>query len=183
MTPHTIAPALTAADLDAVRILFREYVDSLGIDLAYQGFEAELARLPDKYRRPRGELLLARANGELLLARAHGELLLARAPDGSATGTPLGCVGLRPLDIEGACEIKRLYVRDAARGTGLGRALIAEAIAVAAATGYRRVLLDTLPVMTQAIALYRSLGFQPIPPYWDNQVPDILYFSLTLSSR
>jgi len=142
------------ADLEAVRELFREYADGLGIDLTFQGFEAELAHLPGKYARPGGGLLLARAE----------------------TDEPAGCVGLRPLDLPGACEVKRLYVRSAARGTGLGRILMASVIELAAASGYREVMLDTLPSMTAAIALYGALGFQQIPPYWNSIVPGTLYF-------
>jgi putative acetyltransferase len=98
-------------------------------------------------------------------------LLLARSDAGEA----MGCVGLRPLDRPGACEVKRLYVRPAARGTGIGRELAASVVELAAALGYREAMLDTLPWMLSAIAVYRALGFEPIPPYWNNIVPGILY--------
>lgn len=129
-------------------------MDWLDIDLAFQGFEEELAQLPGRYAPPAGDLLLARSNA----------------------GEALGCVGLRPLDIAGACEVKRLYVRTAARGAGVGLALARSVVELAAALGYREVLLDTLPSMTSAIAIYRALGFEPIPPYSNNLVPGFLYF-------
>ena len=153
-----IASARTAADLDQIRELFREYVDRLGIDLAFQGFDAELAQLPGKYAPPRGDLLLAGGN----------------------SGEALGCVGLRPLDVLGACEVKRLYVRAAARGAGVGQALMSSVVERATALGYRQAMLDTLPWMSSAIAIYRAQGFAPIPPYWDNAVPGIIYFGKRL---
>jgi putative acetyltransferase len=155
---NPVTPARRAGDLEQVRVLLREYADGLGVDLAYQGFEAELAGLPGKYAPPPGALLLARAKG------------------GEATG----CVAVRPLDIPGACEIKRLYVRDSARGTATGRALAMAAVAFAAEAGYDRVLLDTLPFMMATIALYRALGFEPVPGYWDSIVPGTLYFGKRL---
>lgn len=153
----SIVRALGDGDLDEVRALFREYAASLDVDLAYQGFEAELALLPGKYAPP------------------AGALLVAYGPDGRA----LGCVGVRPLDRPGACEMKRLYVRPAGRGTGAGRALAEAAIAFARASGYRDMLLDTLPGMTRAIGLYRALGFEEIAPYWRSPVP-ALYFGKRL---
>ncbi|WP_348272924.1 GNAT family N-acetyltransferase [Mesorhizobium sp. YR577] len=92
----------------------------------------------------------------------------------------VGCISLHRLDQPGACELKRLYVQAAARRAGVGRALIEEAIVHAASLGYRKVMLDSLPSMTSAIALYISLGFQSVEPYWDNLVPGILYFGRTL---
>ena len=154
-----IEPARSAADLDQIRQLFREYADQLGIDLAFQGFDAELDQLPGKYA-PRGDLLLARGD----------------------FGETLGCVGLRPLEIPGACEVKRLYVRAAARGAGAGRTLMISVVERAKALGYRRAMLDTLPWMNSAIAIYRALGFAPIPPYWDNAFPALLYFGKRLQA-
>ena len=153
-----IEPVRNAAGLDQIRELFGEYADGLGIDLAFQGFDAELAQLPGKYAPPRGDLLLARSD----------------------SGEAWGCVGLRPLDIPGACEVKRLYVRAVARGAGVGFALMTVIIARATALGYRRAMLDTLPWMKSAIAIYRAQGFIPIPPYGDNTVPGILYFGKRL---
>ncbi len=141
-----IRPA-TGADLEAVRTLFREYADGLGVDLSFQDFDAELADPLAVY-----ELVLL-ANG--------------------------GCVALRRVDHE-TCEMKRLYVRPAARGTGLGRALAGAAIAHARARGYERMLLDTLPSMTQARSLYASLGFRETDAYRYNPVEGTSFLELRL---
>lgn len=156
--PIAITPARSAQDFEAIGELFREYVDWLGIDLAFQGFEAELANLSAKYAPPAGELFLAKRED----------------------GRPVGCVGLSPFDKRHACELKRLYVRDEARGTGTGRALAQAAVAYATSSGYRKMLLDTLPSMPAAIAIYRSLGFAAIPPYYDNPVPGAIFFAKNL---
>jgi ribosomal protein S18 acetylase RimI-like enzyme len=134
----------SAGDLAATITLFTTYANSLGIDLAYQGFSAEMAAMPGKYAPPAGELLLAR--------RADGEAL--------------GCVGLRPIDPPGCCEMKRLYVAPTARGLGLGKALVEAVVAEAQRIGYREIRLDTLPTMDEAIGLYGKLGFAPIAPYY-----------------
>jgi len=141
----TIGPVRGDVDLDAARALFRAYAASLPIDLAYQGFATELAALPGAYAAP------------------SGALLLARGPSGSA----IGCVGLRPLAEPAVCEMKRLYVAPAARGLGLGRALMDAVVAEAGRLGYREIRLDTLPTMTAAIAMYRAAGFEPVAPYYD----------------
>jgi GNAT superfamily N-acetyltransferase len=140
----TIALVRTASDLDDARVLFRAYAASLPVDLGYQGFEAELATLPGKYAGPDGALLLAR----------------------DRTGAAIGCVGLRPL-ADGCSEMKRLYVSPAARGLGLGRALMDAVVAEASRLGYREIRLDTLPTMSAAIAMYRGAGFEPVPAYYD----------------
>ena len=158
MPPFRLLPARAAADIHDVAALFREYAAALAVDLCFQGFADELATLPGKYAAP------------------AGELLLARAADGSA----LGCVALRPLDDPGACEMKRLFVRDAARGLGLGRALVAAILVAARGRGYREMRLDTLPSMTAARALYRDLGFVETPPYCFNPVPGTLYLARPL---
>lgn len=131
-------------DIETVRGLFLEYAQSLDFSLCFQGFDRELAALPGDYAPPRGCLLLAKAGND-----------------------PAGCVGIRPLDAM-RCEMKRLYVRPAFRGTGLGRVLAEAAVAAARKSGYREVLLDTLPQMRAARALYASLGFAPCKPYYDN---------------
>ncbi len=145
---YTIAPVRIPADLADTIALFKSYAEGLGVDLAYQGFADELAAMPGKYAPPGGELLLARA----------------------ADGTPLGCVALRPMDPPGCCEMKRLYVAPAARGLGLGRGLALAVVAAAERIGYRELRLDTLPTMDEAIALYRTLGFAPIAPYYDTPI-------------
>lgn len=154
-----ISPA-TPGDLDVVRELFGEYVAGLGIDLSFQDVDAELAHLPGKYAPPRGVILLAR----------------------DTAGAALGCVALRPWETPGSCEIKRLYVRPAARGRSLGRQLAGAVIARAAAAGYRTVLLDTLASMRAARALYAALGFRPVAPYYHNPVPGTLYMALELQA-
>jgi ribosomal protein S18 acetylase RimI-like enzyme len=153
--------AESGRDFDETRGLFREYGASLDVDLSFQGFEEEIALLPGKYVSPKGALFLA----------------------SDAAGQAIGCVGVRPFDRPAACEMKRLYVRPAGRGRGAGRALAIEAIRFASAAGYREMLLDSLSTMEAAIGIYRSLGFAPIPPYWNNIVPGILYFGMLLSGR
>jgi GNAT superfamily N-acetyltransferase len=146
MSSAHIRPAVGDDDVAVARELFREYAGSLGVDLGFQGFESELAGLPGDYVPPRGRLLLAF--------------------DGDRA---VGCAALRPLEA-GVCEAKRLYVRPEARGTGLGRRLARALIEEARVAGYARMRLDTLPGMREAMVLYDSLGFQPIPPYRYNPV-------------
>jgi ribosomal protein S18 acetylase RimI-like enzyme len=142
--------ALRPDQVEEVRTLFREYAEQLGFSLCFQGFDAELLRLPAGY-----------------------EALLLE-PD-------QGCVGLRALDAKTA-EMKRLFVRPAARGTGLGRRLAEAAIGLARAQGFERIVLDTVQGrMDAAIALYRALGFCEIPPYYENPIPGALYLELSLS--
>ena len=146
MIEHITSP--DDASLDAVRDIFREYADSLGIDLAFQDFERELQELPGEYAPPRGALLLATLDGVVA-----------------------GCCALRPLDRvddPNAAEMKRLYVRPAYRGLGLGRQLTEAILDAAHKAGYGCVLLDTLDDMESARALYEDLGFEEIPPYYHN---------------
>ncbi len=144
------------------RELFLEYAAWLGVDLCFQHFDEELAGLPGAYALPRGRLLLADADGQAA-----------------------GCVALRPVSIDGAqdsavAEIKRLWVRPAFRRLRLGHQLVSEAIEAARAAGYRRVVLDTLPQMEAARALYRSFGFVPMHPYYDNPLPGVMYLGLDI---
>lgn len=154
--PITIGEADFPRDLTAVRALFREYAAGVGVDLCFQDFETELATLPGRYAPPTGRLLLAR----------HGL-------------EAIGCVGLRALD-DGACEMKRLYVRPTVRGQQLGRQLVERICDHARALGYARLCLDTLPSMSTAQMLYRSLGFQPIDPYLINPIAGAEYLALDL---
>lgn len=158
-----ISPPRHQADHDAIKALFVEYAESLGFSLAYQGFDEEVAVLPGKYGPPGGALLLARV-------------------DDVAAGT----VGLRQLAPD-ICEMKRLYVRPAYRklrtgeGLSIGRALAVAIVAEARALGYRRMRLDTIAnKMDAALALYRSMGFVDIPPYYPSPVPQTVYLELIL---
>ena len=144
--------------LEAVRAIFREYAKSLGIDLSFQDFEAELAGLPGKYAAPRGRVLLA-------------------WNDGAVTGS----VALRPLD-QTVCEMKRLYVRPAGRGQQLGKRLAECIVQTAKEAGYTKMRLDTLPSMRAAQHVYASLGFTAIPAYVFNPVEGTKFLELDLSS-
>jgi putative acetyltransferase len=155
--PHCVAidVATSAQDMAIAAQLFREYADSLGLDLAFQNFDDELAQLPGDYAAPRGALLLAYVDGALA-----------------------GCCALRPLDnadIPNAAEMKRLYVRRAFRGFGLGRQLAEAILDAARQAGYASVLLDTLDDMEAARNLYADLGFQSIEPYYHNPIPGAHY--------
>jgi ribosomal protein S18 acetylase RimI-like enzyme len=152
----TITRVSSADDLAAVRTLFREYAATLDVDLDYQGFQQEVAALPGDYAPPRGCLLLA-----------------------TAARDALACVGVRPLDPD-RCEMKRLYVRPQARGTGLGRRLAVAAIDFGRGAGFRAMRLDTLPSMTSAQTLYRALGFRSIAPYRASPVAGTLFMELDL---
>jgi ribosomal protein S18 acetylase RimI-like enzyme len=174
MTPSTgpshmhIRQVASSLELAQARELFLEYAAWLGVDLCFQHFDEELAGLPGAYALPRGRLLLADVDGQAA-----------------------GCVALRPLSAEGAQEaagdgegsvgeIKRLWVRPAFRHLGLGRRLVSQVIEAAREAGYRRVLLDTLPQMESARALYQSSGFVPVHPYYDNPLPGVIYLGLDI---
>ena len=148
--------AASTADMETARALFVEYQEALGISLCFQNFDAELAGLPGAYAAPEGRLLLAFADAE-----------------------PAGCVALRKLE-DGICEMKRLWVRPAFRGTRLGRRLVEAVLAEGRAAGYRAVRLDTLPSMREAQALYVSLGFVDIPPYNDHPIEGTRFMELSL---
>lgn len=159
--PHLHIERVHEGDaLEAVRALFQEYQDDIGLDLAFQGFAHELANLPGDYGPPHGALLLAYVDG-----------------------LPAGCCALRPLieaDHSNACEMKRLYVRRAFRGFGLGRLLVDETLLQARQAGYQRLLLDTLSDMEAARTLYAELGFEEVPPYYHNPLPGAHYLKIEL---
>jgi len=152
-----IAPA-GPGDIAAARALFEAYAASLPIDLDYQDFAGELTGLPGKYAPPRGALLLAR--------------------DGLGEG--VGCAALRPLAEPEYCEMKRLYVRPALRGTGLGRRLAQAIIGQAREIGYRAMRLDTLASMEGARSLYRSLGFVSVDAYYAPTPAGTVFMELSL---
>lgn len=147
-------------DLDTAVALFREYAGGLDIDLGYQDFEDELESLPGAYAPPKGVLLLAEIDGEAA-----------------------GCVAVRPLHATNFCEMKRLYVRGTARGTGAGRALAEAAIAEARRMGYAAMRLDTLSTMAAALSLYRGLGFREIPAYYETPIVNTVFLHKDLGGE
>jgi putative acetyltransferase len=152
-----ILQAETVEDIEQARILFREYESWLAVDLCFQQFEAELAALPGKYAPPEGRLLLAKSGEKLA-----------------------GCVALRKIDAE-TCEMKRLFVRQKFRGSGLGRELAERLIAEARKIGYRKMRLDTLSdKMSAALRLYETLGFRRISPYYESPIESTVYLELEL---
>lgn len=163
MSPtYRIAEAATAAQFDAARSLIEEYAaqigTSMGVDLGFQNFSAELNQLPAMYGPPSGCLLLASRDDEWM-----------------------GCCALRRFTDE-VGEMKRLYVRPTARGADLGRRLTERLVATARALGYRRMVLDTLHGMVAAQTLYRSVGFRETEPYYFNPMPGVSYMELDLGS-
>jgi len=152
-----ISQAETCEDIQMVRELFLEYAASLGFDLCFQSFETELAELPGDYAPPRGRLLVARYESQ-----------------------PAGCVAMHRI-AEDVCEMKRLYVRPDFRGKGIGKALALFLVEAARQIGYLCMRLDTVePVMKEAVAMYRRLGFREIPPYRPNPIPGAIYMELEL---
>jgi ribosomal protein S18 acetylase RimI-like enzyme len=152
-----ICQAGSVSQIACVRELFREYAQSLGFSLCFQGFDQELAALPGDYAPPEGRLLL-----------------LTVANDAA------GCVALHKID-GSICEMKRLYVRPQFRGKGVGKILAERVIAEARQMGYKQLRLDTVePVMRTAVAMYRSLGFREIAPYRRNPIEGALYMELQL---
>jgi ribosomal protein S18 acetylase RimI-like enzyme len=150
--PRGTARIALSDDADLARTLFQEYAAGIGVDLAFQGFHDEVAALPAGY-------------DAVLVAWLDGE--------------PAGCVGVRPL-ADRVCEMKRLYVRPEARGSGLGRELAVAAVELARGLGYERMRLDTLPSMAAAQGLYRKLGFVEIEPYRHNPVAGARFMELRL---
>ncbi len=158
MTRTRIDPPRSEADVVAARALVVEYAESLDFSLCFQGFDAEMERFPADYEPPDGALLLAWRDAE-----------------------PVGVVGVRRL-AAGVSEMKRLYLRPAGRGLGLGRDLIARSLAAARALGYGSMRLDTIEGRQDAaIALYRAHGFRTIAPYRENPVAGVLYMECDLT--
>ena len=153
-----IETAATPEAFEAGRTLIREYADWLGVDLCFQGYDEELANLDTIYGPPAGRLFLALEEEKAA-----------------------GCIGLRPLAEPGVAEMKRLYVRPAYRGQGLGKALVRRTIDAAREIGYRRILFDTWPPrMPEAQEMYHSLGCVETEPYYHNPVPGVVFMRLDL---
>ena len=152
----TLREAVFPEQAEAVRAIFREYAERLGVDLCFQNFDEELATLPGKYSAPAGRVLLA-----------------------CDQGREIGCVAMRPID-SAVCEMKRLYVRPQGRGLGLGRRLAESICQIANEAGYQRIRLDTLPTMAEAQGLYADMGFRPIPSYVFNPISGTQYLELDL---
>lgn len=151
-----IRQALFPTEREDVISIFREYVSSPTVSLGFQEYEAEFAGLPGKYAAPEGRLLLAYEGGAVL-----------------------GCAALRRVD-ESTCEMKRVYVRPAARGRNLGRLLVEAILSEARLAGYSRICLDVLPEFTAAQKLYESMGFEHAEPVSFNPVPGTKFLALTL---
>jgi ribosomal protein S18 acetylase RimI-like enzyme len=152
--------AKSEEEIQQARQLFEEYAAWLGINLCFQNFDKELAELPGDYASPTGRLVLATENDKTV-----------------------GCVAVRKIG-DNICEMKRLYVRPEFRGKRLGRMLAEKIIEAAREIGYSRMRLDTLPgKMDNAIAMYRSLGFKNIDPYYNNPVEDAAFMELVLDQR
>ncbi|MGC1647962.1 MAG: GNAT family N-acetyltransferase [Candidatus Sulfotelmatobacter sp.] len=152
-----LSQAESPVQIAKARELFLEYAQSLGFSLCFQNFDKELAELPGDYAPPEGRLLLAEYEGQLA-----------------------GCVALHKLD-DAICEMKRLYLRSQFRGKGLGRLLADRIIAEARQIGYQRMRLDTIePVMKDAVAMYRKIGFREIAAYRSNPIAGAMYMELQL---
>jgi len=136
--------------------LFLKYAQSLDFNLCFQNFDEELKNLPGEYSYPDGCILLAQINGNIM-----------------------GCVAMRKFE-EGICEMKRMYVLEEYRGLGAGKKLAINIINTAKKLGYKKMRLDTINTMTEAINLYKSLGFKEIPFYRFNPVEGVIYMELDL---
>jgi ribosomal protein S18 acetylase RimI-like enzyme len=147
----------TPADIPEARAMLDEYARWLGVDLCFQNFAEELAGLPGAYAPPTGAILIARFGSDVV-----------------------GMVAFRRRD-DTTAEMKRLYVRPAARGTGVGHLLVERVIIAARAAGYGSMVLDTLPVMASAQRLYEAFGFKDMPPYYESPIAGTRYMALSLS--
>jgi len=157
-----IIHAKSDQEMDQARELFREYESFLGVSLDFQDFQTELAGLPGKYAHP---------DGALFLAMNHGRVI--------------GCGALRRLGPKekNRCEMKRLFLRPDARGHGTGKKLALRIIEEAVFLGYSAMFLDTLHRLSEAMTLYEGIGFVQTPPYYDNPMPDVVYWTLDLGGN
>ncbi|KKZ62119.1 hypothetical protein EMCG_03413 [[Emmonsia] crescens] len=204
---YTIRPVRTPEDLSATISLIKTYTSGLGVDLSYQDFDSEMARMPGSYAPPLGELFIAATNNEFQIQNANN--------NNNNPPQALGCIALRELHLllhgqpahaatsqldpaasdtddgrAGAsgngkpntkyCELKRLYVTPAARGLGVGKALVKAMLNVARKIGYEEVRLDTLPDMREAIAMYRGMGFGVVEKYYEKAIEGTVFLGLRL---
>ena len=156
---HNNIEVITLDNMHIARELFLEYQNYLGEDLCFQNFEAELTNLPGNYVLPKGDILLATVNSEIA-----------------------GMVARRPLS-DTRCEMKRLYVRSRYRGLGLGRRLAEQCISDSRNAGFEFIMLDTLLRLTEAVSLYKSMGFVPCGPYTNNPLHGVSYWELCLHNQ
>lgn len=153
--------AVSEQQLEQVRSLFRAYQAELPVQYRARSLETEVSTLPGMYAPPKGKLLLA-----------------------TVAGQPVGCVGLRPFPQEGACEMRRLYVRPTFRGGKAGKELVERVIEEARVLGYSRLRLDTHPpTMQAAVAMYRRFGFREAEPGPVEAVEGLVYMELLLQPR
>jgi len=154
----TIVSASTHEEYEAGAALFKEYGESLDFTLSFQSFEDELTILPKMYGPPSGALFLAKNDGEYI-----------------------GAVGLRNIENEYTCEVKRMYIKPGYQGKGIGKLLMENVLAVAKAMNYKTIKLDTLgPKMPAAVGLYKSFDFKETTPYNFNPYEGVLYFERKL---
>lgn len=156
MTELRLARPRNSSEWGQARALIEEYAASLGVDLCFQDFPNELERLEIEYGPPRGAMILAILGSD-----------------------PIGCAGLRAFD-DTTAEMKRLYVAPRARGRDVGRALAKAIVETAREYRYERVVLDTLPSMSAARALYETMGFKPIDAYRFNPIEGTVFMELHL---
>lgn len=148
--------AISGPDYQIATDLFKEYASQIGVDLQFQNFNTELENIATQYSRPEGVLIIVYDNQ-----------------------LPLGCFGVRKLDNE-ICELKRMYLRNEARGRGLGKQLLTKSMQLGKELGYEKMRLDTLPSMQTAIGLYKKIGFYEIPPYRYNPIEGTKYMEIKL---
>lgn len=159
LTKLKIIPIKSQKQFNKVKCLLQEYADLLKQreDCGFEELLQELPNLQESYR----------VQDNILLAAYHGE-------------TMAGCGALHKLSPE-ICEIKRVYVSNLYRGKGIGRAITVKLIRLGKTSGYSFMRLGTTPMLHEAIALYKSLGFKEIEPYYDDPFPGALFMELELS--
>jgi putative acetyltransferase len=143
--------------LDIIRNLFREYENELDENICFQSFETELNDPLKKYGPPSGDLVLAYWNNE-----------------------PAGCVALTRMKEDGACEMKRLYVKPSFRKNKIGVMLVEKLLISAKEKGYTTMRLDTLQKLESAIRLYKNFGFKNISAYYNNPLSGVVYMEKEL---